>query len=58
MAWSIENQTTDVWEDIQNMNDILSIGRRIGYGYDGTGYAGSETIASAAQGYYKKYGTK
>ena len=58
MAWSIENQTKDVWEDIKDNEHVLSIGRRIGYGYDGTGYAGSETIASAARGYYKKYGTQ
>ncbi len=57
-VWSIEHQTPKLWEQLQNETNILTIGRKIGHLYDGTGEFGSETIASLAQGYYKKYGTQ
>lgn len=57
MVWSIEHQTPKLWKQIQNEKDIWTIGRKIGRLYDGTGEIGSETIASYAHEYYKKYGT-
>lgn len=58
MAWSIQHQTPKLWKQIQNENNVWIIGRKIGHLYDGTNSLGSETIASFAQEYYKKYGTK
>ena len=57
MVWSIEHQTPKLWKQIQDEKDIWTIGRKIGRLYDGTGELGSETIASYAVEYYKKYGT-
>lgn len=57
-VWSMEHQTPKLWEQLQNETNILTIGRKIGHLYDGTSEFGSETIASLAQGYYKKYGTQ
>lgn len=56
MIWSIEHQSPKLWEQIQDETDLWIIGRKIGRLYDGTGELGSETIASFAQEYYKKYG--
>ena len=57
MAWSIKYQTPKLWKQIIDENDLWIIGRKIGRLYDGTGELGSETIASLAQEYYKKYTT-
>ena len=58
IVWSIENQSQRLWKEIIDENDLWIIGRKIGHLYDGTGELGSSTIASYAQEYYKKYGTK
>ena len=55
MAYSIENQTPKLWEQIKDEQDLWIIGRKIGRLYDGTNELGAETIASFAQEYYKKY---
>lgn len=57
MVWSIEYQTPKLWKQIIDEDDLWIIGRKIGRLYDGTGELGSETIASHAQEYYKKYTT-
>ena len=58
MIWSLEHQTPELWEDLYTYTNIITIGRKIGRLYDGTGPDGAETIAAYAQEYYKKYGTK
>lgn len=55
--WSMEHHTPELWEEIQNEENIWIIGRKIGHLYDGTGELGSSTIASYAQEYYEKYAT-
>lgn len=55
MVWSIKYQTPKLWKQIEDEKDLWIIGRKIGRLYDGTGELGSETIASYAQEYYKKY---
>ena len=57
IVWSIEHQTPKLWAQLQDETDVWIIGRKIGRLYDGTGELGSETIASYATEYYKKYGT-
>lgn len=44
-----------LWTEIQDLDDPYRIGRRIGYLYDGTDQLGSETIASFAKMYYRRF---
>ncbi len=44
---------SDIWKELQDVTDPKSAGRKIAYGYDGTGEAGAETIASRAEKIYK-----
>ena len=45
----------ELWNALLECNTALQCGRRIGYLYDGTGELGSETIASMADIYYRRF---
>ena len=57
MVWSLKYQRTPTWNELQNINNIYTIGRWIGYGYDGANELSTGVIVEYTLEYYKKYGT-
>ena len=57
MAWSIQNQTPQLWEQIKDEDNIYTIGRKVAVLYDGASEIGQGIMIEKAAEYYKKYGT-
>ena len=57
MVWSLKHQRTPTWNELQKENNIYTIGRWIGYGYDGASDLSTGVIVEYTLEYYKKYGT-
>lgn len=56
MIWSLQNQRTPVWEEIKNEKNIYTVGRKIGYLYDGANGDSADIIMCYSVEYYEKYG--